>query len=200
MKVRSILMSVALLIMLAVPAMAQNGSDDHDTVTKTFKLTLNGDVPEGQGFSVNYNLDDDPFGEGFFAFCGPQGLVARGVSIEPCEGNGTAYSRSVEFERGTTIVYNYLYSPGGDEPDQPFAVGKETLDADMTNTSEYTFGRGVGDDKQDDTQDGTQGETPGEMPDTGAGALAPGASIPVGNVAAGLTMLAGASYAVLRRR
>jgi len=45
-----------------------------------------------------------------------------------------------------------------------------------------------------DEQDGP------EMPDAGAGGLAPGASIPVGNAAAGLMMLVGAGYAVLRRR
>lgn len=44
------------------------------------------------------------------------------------------------------------------------------------------------------------GEMPEELPDTGAGGLATGASIPVGNAAAGLTMLVGAGYAVLRRR
>ena len=39
-----------------------------------------------------------------------------------------------------------------------------------------------------------------EMPDAGAGGLSAGASIPVGNAAAGLTMLVGAGYAVVRRR
>ena len=141
-------MATMLLLMLAIPAMAQHGSQD-DTVTKTFKLTLNGDVPSEQSFSVNYNLDDDPFGEGFFAFCGPPG-PSGDPNIEPCEGDGTVYSRSVELERGTTIVFNYLYSPGGDEPDQPFKVGTETLDVDRTNTAEYTFGTGMGDDKKDD--------------------------------------------------
>ncbi len=45
-----------------------------------------------------------------------------------------------------------------------------------------------------------QGEMPDELPDTGAGGLALGASFPVGNAAAGLTMLVGAGYAVLRRK
>jgi hypothetical protein len=57
---------------------------------------------------------------------------------------------------------------------------------------------GAGDEQE--TPDNQQGEMPGEMPDTGMGGLATGATIPAGNAAAGLTMLVGAGYAVLRRR
>lgn len=83
----------------------------------------------------------------------------------------------------------------------PYGHGKEKFvttnageffAANMTNTAWYDFGTGAGDDTQDDQQ--------GEMPDTGAGSLAPGATIPAGNAAAGLTMLVGAGYPVLRRR
>jgi hypothetical protein len=95
------------------------------------------------------------------------------------------YSASVEFDRGTTIAFTYLHLPDGEGPDQPFRVGTETLDANMTNSAEYTFGRdGEGDDKRGGTQGGTQGETPGEMPDSGAGGLAVPVPIPVGNAAA----------------
>ena len=41
---------------------------------------------------------------------------------------------------------------------------------------------------------------PGELPDTGAGGLAAGASLLIGNAAVGLVMLLGAGYAVIRRR
>ena len=197
--VRSLLMATALVTMLAIPAMAQHDGEE-DTVTKTFELTLNGDVPQGHGFSVNFHLDDDPSGEGGIAFCGSTGSPAE-PGIEPCEGDGTVYSAKVELDRGTTIAFTYLSLPGGDEPDRPFNVGTETLDADMTTSTEYTFfGDGERDDKQGGARDGTRGKTPAEMPDSGSGGLAAGATIPVGNAAAGLTMLVGAGYAVLRRR
>jgi hypothetical protein len=61
-------------------------------------------------------------------------------------------------------------------------------------------GTGAGDDVQDDVQDDPQVEVPEELPKTGAGGLAAGGSVPAGNVTAGLTLLAGAGYAVLRRR
>ncbi len=67
-------------------------------------------------------------------------------------------------------------------------------------------GSGAGDEQDDTQDDGTgagddqQGEMPEELPETGAGGLSPGATIPMGNAAAGLTGLLGAGYAVLRRR
>ncbi len=51
-------------------------------------------------------------------------------------------------------------------------------------------------DEQDDQQD----EMPEELPDTGAGGLAGGPTIPVGTATAGLAMLLGMGYTVLRQR
>ena len=59
---------------------------------------------------------------------------------------------------------------------------------------------GAGNDQVDDTQDDQQVEMARELPATRAGGLAGGATIPVGNAAAGLTMLVGAGYAAIRRR
>ncbi len=53
---------------------------------------------------------------------------------------------------------------------------------------------------EEDAQDDQQGEMPDDMGDTGAGGLASGTTIPVGNAAAACTVLLGAGYAVLRRR
>ena len=73
--------------------------------------------------------------------------------------------------------------------------GGEGLD----NQQEGDEGTGAGDEQQEDVQDDQQGELPEELPDTGAGGLASGTSIPGGKPATGLTMLLGAGYAVLRR-
>jgi hypothetical protein len=113
---------------------------------------------------------------------------------------------------------------------EAFHLGTEIINADITNTAWYTFGKGTGagddqqvpdnqqddedkdtdtsagddtqtpDNQQEDVQDDQQGEMPEELPDTGMGGLAPGATIPVGNAAAGLAMLGGACYAAVRRR
>ena len=279
-------MAFALLVMLAIPAFAQDGKagagDDQQvpdnqqtgggkgTVTKTFEFTLTGDAPEGTAFFAVFV--ESPAGEpvAFVVFCGDPGLAS--VGVEPgaaCEAG--VYTQSVEVAAGTTIEFDFVRT-GPTIEDELFHGGTETLDADVTNTAFYTFGKdtgagddqqdedkdagagdeqqtpdnqqddtpdtgtGAGDDQQDededtgagdeqevpdnqqegekpdtgagetpdnqqdDVQDDQQGEMPDELPDTGAGGLAAGATIPVGNAAAGLAMLVGAGFAVLRRR
>ena len=178
-----------------------------DTVTKTFELTLNGTVPADQEFYAVFAIGSSD-GQ-FFYFCGP-------TREKQCVGDGTVYTASVDIPAGyDTETYFYRVNTDTGEKEE-FASYAERIDEDMTNRAWYTFGKGTGagddqqddvqddstgtgDDAQDDTQDDQQGEMPEEMPDTGAGGLAAGATIPVGN-AAGLTMLLGAGYAVIRKR
>ena len=191
-----------------------------EMVTKTFELTLNGTVPEDRAFGVAYGTFDDfdADEDTIVIFCGqpdPQiGDVV--VSDEDCVGDGETYTYSAELPVGMELYFTYLTAVEGDEENtaEPFfgnitfeGPGEpEVLDTDFTNTAWYTFSGGASDkqetpdNQQDDVQDDQQGEMPEEMPETGAGALAPGAAIPVGNAAVGLTMLVGVGYAVLRCR
>jgi hypothetical protein len=211
------------------PKTPKNQQSD-DTITKTFELTLNGDVPADRGFAVFYGTRDQfeglfeseseeqPFD--YILFCGqPEDaeFADTVVSDEDCVGDGTKYRAEVELPHGTELFFSYATAVETDLDTADFFFGNvgtlfetgelsgepEVLDTDFTNTAWFTFG-GAGDDKQDDTQDDAQddqqGEMPGEMPDTGAGGLAAGATIPVGNAVAGLTMLVGAGYATVRRR
>ena len=172
---RSLLMATALLMMLAIPAMAQGGSEG-DTITKTFELTLNGEVPEGDIFVLEYPY---PSGQSFgdIVFCGS-------ADTGECLGGGTVYTTSVEATAGSSERFAFGRLPGGGSA-EIFHEGTVVADDDKTISAEYTFGTG---------------ETPEEMPETGAGGLAPVAPIPVGNAVAGLAMLIGAGFAVLRRR
>lgn len=202
--IRSLPMALALLMMLAVPVMAQNGSEG-DTVTKTFELTLNGDVPADHLFTVHLTpvRDCGPVcAPEQVKFCGKteRGEAMRVLSDEDCVGDGKAYTYSAELPEGMVLRARWIRIDLSTGTSEVFRATEETIDADMTNTAVYTFGTGVGDDKQDDTKDDQQGEMPREMPDTGAGGLAPGATIQGGNAAVGLTLLVGAGYAVLRRR
>lgn len=169
------------------------GDDQQEaTVTKTFKLTLNGDVPEGETFSVGYDVPPAEVRLGV-TFCGADSGVE-------CVGGGTIYTQSVELEQGSTIEFDFVRSdastrePGGGDP-EIFLSGTEPLNTDLTSSAYYTFDTG-------DTQQGgdTGQQMPEELPETGAGGLASGATIQVGTAAAGLVMLVGSGYAVIRRR
>ena len=196
----------------------QQGGSGKGTVTKTFELTLNGTVPQTDYFTVTYSVRNPETSEPLFddieQFCG------SGDGTVPCEGAGTVYTTAVEVPRGSELSFAFMRSSTSGGEDDEFHSGTETLNANMTNTAWYTYGTGAGDDKQtgdgkdtsvgddeqtpdnqqddtaDDAQDDQQGEVPEELPETGAGGLAAGATI----AAAGLTMLMGAGYAVLRRR
>ncbi len=142
------------------------------------------------------------------AFCFPE---QEGME---CEGNGSIYRGVLAGTKGSTIKVVFRWQDWNSGEGDTIHSQTEVLNGDMTNYAWYDFdantgggGKGpVTGDVQDDQQGGAkpghdqQGEMPGEMPETGAGGLAPGVTIPVGNAAAALTMLVGASYVVLRRR
>jgi hypothetical protein len=185
-------MAFALLMMLAIPAFAQDGKagagddqqvpeneqtgDGKEMVTKTFEFTLTGEAPEGTAFFAVFLVS--PAGEpvAFVVFCGDPGLESVGVEPEAaCEAG--VYTKSVEVAAGTSIDFDFIRT-GPTIEDELFHGGTETLDADMTNTAFYTFGKdmGAGDDQQDvdkDTGTGDEQEVPDnqqdEDKDTGTG-------------------------------
>ena len=181
-----------------IPDNQQGGGD---TVTKTFELTLNGTVPEGETFVVRIGVVSG--GEGNMD---ELSLCGKGAQDE-CASDGASYGGSIEVPVGARIDFSFVRS----STSEVFHEGTETIHADMTNTAWYTFGKdaGGGDDQMDDTQDDGTGagdaphddqqvEVPEELPETGAGGLAPGGLVPAGNAAAGLALILGAGYAAFR--
>jgi hypothetical protein len=189
------------------PAAPDNQQGGSQTVTKTFELTLNGTMPEADAYYVAYAEADRVGSEAsIIVLCGEPGFEST-PGEAACEGDGKVYTGTAEFPEGTEIEYGFFRKQAADAEAERFHSGTETLDADMTNTAWYTFGGGSDDVKQDDDDkdtgtgagDDRQDEMPEELPDTGAGGLARGATLPLSNAAAGLTMLMGAGYTVLRR-
>ncbi len=192
------------------------GGDDQQggTVMKTFKLTLNGDVPEGQSFYAQYLVQGA--GEDMtqnILFCGEL------IEEEPkaaCEGNGTVYSVDVEFEQGTVLDFRFGRHNLDYSDIEVFFRDSETLNSDMVNSAYYTFGAtddqkdddqgsGAGDDQQDDEQDSGAGddqqdggEVPRGLPKTGAGGVA-SAGIPVGAAYSALAGIAALCLGLRRR-
>ncbi len=199
----SILLALTLALVLTIPALA--GGEQDDMVTKTFKLTLHGDVPAERVFEVKY-LTEEQARSGAnptaIQFCGSvqdPGAV-RIISREACVGNGTIYTAELEFPRGTRLAYMYFTllasdPVGTDEtffssikgPGEPGGPEDfETLDEDMVNFASY----------QSRTADG-DGQAP-EMPDTGAGAMA-GTNLPIYAGMALFSLVAAVGYGVRRR-
>lgn len=161
---------------------AYGGDDDQqdaaagDTVTKSFDLTLNGDVPAGDSFYVQYL--EEGAGEDMtrnILFCGEL------IEEEPkpaCEGDGAEYSAEVEFERGMTIDFRFGRHNEDYSEIEVVYSGTETLGTDFTNSAFFTYGA-AGGDEQDGADDGADtgddrddAEVPAALPNTGAGGAA----------------------------
>lgn len=201
--ITSTIAALMLALLLVAPALA--AGEQGDTVTKTFELTLHGDVPPDRVFEVKY-LTQEEGSSGAkpkaIQFCGSvqdPGAVQI-ISRETCVGNGTVYTAEVEFQRGTRLAFQYftllasdpvgtdetffssIQGPGAPGGPEDF----ETLDDDMVTSAWYRSGGASG-----------SGQMP-EMPDTGAGGMA-GSGLPLyGSVA--LLPLAATWYTIRRRR
>ncbi len=178
---------------------ASGNNQQQEMVSKTFKLTLNGDVSEGEAFRVEYGEQGTRQGaRESFTFCQPEEVSGAGPKV--CEGNGRAYTTTVDFPVGTTITFVFRRVDPTSGGGEVFHSGTETLNSDMTNSAYYTFGANdqqTGDNDQqsgDDTQ-----QLPEEMPNTGAGGMAGTGLLPALPLAT-LTFLAVAVCAALRGR
>ncbi len=192
-----------------------SGRMEDETVTKTFTLRLEGEVPKGERFVVGYfyqgpdDSTDEDDDTNQLIFCGT--FLPREDPRAACESGVTYTVRLENIPIGTTLqsLYARVSSKGSlSRPDNVFNEMTEVLNSDMTNTGSFDFGGGEQDDGgdiQDDKQDtgagdDQQGESPEEMPETGAGGLAPGASVPWGTLGLVASGLLAAGYAVIRRR
>ncbi len=168
--IASMLTALMLLLVMATPGLAGGGDTGDDTVTKTFELTLTGDIPETQiffGFVATREFIET--GEGqitLILFCGdvpdedleeaeqdPEfDLVV--VSSEACEGGeGTEYNADVELEQGAQIAFvifradleneedfEVIAESGFDEEGNPTEF--ETIEEDTTNPISCNFENG----------------------------------------------------------
>ena len=196
------------------------------TVTKTFELTINGMVPADQAFSVGYGQRGE---EGtLLVFCGdPQselaesqppckaGVYTRSVEVTAGTTIGFSFIRTDPgtdevFHSGTETISADMTNTAWYAFDKDTAasdVHDETQDADKDSStgtdddqqSDVDKDIGAGDDQPDDTQDDLQDKVPDRLPETGAGGLAPNATISISNAIAALALLVGAGYTVVRR-
>lgn len=174
-------------------AAALAGDDEQvDKFTKTFRLTLYGNVPRNEVHTVRLFTDDpdDPTG-GVVFIC--LGQPEPGDPTPDCIGNGRLYNSTVELRAGTRIQYAFLRFNLAQPDEDPvaYAEGAETLNSDLTNAAYYDYNTGKG--GKGDGPDAPQ------LPDTGAGGTA-GKGFPLGNAVAAFPLLVAGGYAVQRRQ
>lgn len=200
----SSLMALTLALLLVIPVHVDGDKRD-DTVTKTFELTLYGDVPADQLFAVGYatraQLVDGAFPDPvpYILFCGSlaegDDQPAQVFTEGSCTGGeGTTYSADVELDQGAELAYFFARASSTDpnlfdaflttpinKELKPTAY--ETLSDDSTNAAYYRYGAAA--------------EPMPEMPATGAGGMA-GSRFPLARVAATLGLLAAGAYTARR--
>ena len=138
-----------------------------DRVTKTFELTLYGDVPRDQAFTVQHQTEEELGEDGggrLVWLCGqpPKGMPRDQITIvssEDCRGGeGTVYTHKAEFERGEYVRVGFArMSEAGMESEGGFGVVADTglvelelLHADGTSSAWY----------DSDTKRGGEGDRP----------------------------------------
>ena len=117
---------------------------DAEMVTATFALTLYGDVTFGDSFYVQYLVEGQARElTTSVPFCGEL------VESEPkpaCEGNGKIYTIEVEFDKDTTIEFNFGRHNFDYSDIEVFYEITEKLDSDFNNSAYYTYDDGQTDD------------------------------------------------------
>ena len=217
--ITSAIAALMLALLLVAPALA--AGEQGETVTKTFELTLHGDVPEEATFSVFYLSLDMPVDQALeeisehpekyfpgqqrvIQFCGPKvelGLPIHYVSDEACKGGGAVYTHDVELPLGGTLYFAYERAPADNPEGHEAFFGSDDGDGqpgaedfeslDADATNSGWFRYGATGDDQQ--------EMPG-MPDTGAGGLAGAGPSSMGAAAAALSLLVAAGYGLRAAR
>lgn len=168
---------LSLLYISTSPAQGNTGeSQQVDSVTLTFQLTLHGDPPQDDSleqFVVGYTQPSDSDATNSVPVLdGTSFVLCEDDDVDrlPCVGSGTIYTRSVqapedarlEFEFARFILIRPARGPILVDEIYTFSEGTVTLTADTVIKAYYDFDR---------QQGGAGGgpETAPELPDTGAG-------------------------------
>ncbi len=188
---RATLAALLLLALMAFPALAQEFSGTitvdcfSDPETVTVENTGSTPFVVDSITSLNDPRENEPFD----------------VSVEVEAGE------SVTFESGETadanvLVNQFIFDNEADDEGVEVVVNTEGEGATTSVDCNDGSGTFAGTPGTGPTPTPTDGKPmPGKMPNNGGGGMATGsAGLPIGNALAGLTLLVGAGYAVVRRR
>ncbi len=165
-KLASLIASGLLLIALATPTAAdsgpmtsqnQSGDDQQGSIKLTFRLTIYGDVPEGDRFWIYWDYSEPHGGSSPIPIrvCGGEAALLSEPTPPKCEGNGRVYevTRTPVNDMGG-IRYSFARIPAGERDVQIFARGVVAPDGDKLVTAWFRYG---------------ESSVPSAMPATGSG-------------------------------
>jgi LPXTG-motif cell wall-anchored protein len=127
----STLTALTLALLLVIPVLAQDMQQE-STVTKTFQLTINGAIPEGESFGVEATVRGS-FEPTVLYFCGPESELF-------CLGNGTVYTQTATFPLGSELRFTFFRGFTESPNFELISEGTEILNSDMTNSATYPAG------------------------------------------------------------
>ena len=144
-RIFSVLFAVVFLMAATGSALAQEdqGPPPPETVTVTFELTIEGDVPEGRTFGLGYkpigNLLRDFRGVIFCTtdFEDPEPTEA---GLPPCE-NGGIYYGTLEVPAGVPFSFDFLYNADTDNVRCDFIGPTEVFYSDTRTFTEDSIVR-----------------------------------------------------------
>jgi len=155
---------VALLLALMLPLPATAGGSDE--VALTFKLTLYGDVPQGEHFIVTFagvypNIAVFPVS---VSLCGRDPSKSSFDSPVQCKSAGVVYTQTRRIRmsiRGTktdTLQFRFFRTREVSDDGQGFFSGTRKINEEATISAHYNFSAADSDPQM-----------PSQMPETGAG-------------------------------
>ena len=124
---------------LASPVPTPDSVGSHSSISVTFRLVLEGPVPEAEGFSVLTRVLQGgqwPSGPVPTPYCGPAALGSE--TGRPCEAGVTYVLAELKVPAGGTVHYQYARHTLGGEV-KMFRSETRTFDVDALVEERYTF-------------------------------------------------------------
>ena len=160
-KLKVLVVVLAVTLAAASPALAQEAQEP-ETVTVTFQLSVDGQVPGWQHFGVDYPVGGEDVRDIPLCTTGTD----SGMAAPPCR-SGETYAASVEVPAGTPLAFDFVRSDTRTAPER-FESTSRTFTQNTTVSAAYHFPGGAALDNgaEPDVGAGTQPASPQGHPES----------------------------------
>lgn len=160
-KLTALTATLALALVSAAPALAQDpaASTEDETVTVTFHLDFEGEVPGWQNFGIDHSLGGEAPID--MMLC-TTGADAGGPDSPLCE-PGKTYAGSMEVPAGEPVSFDFVRHDTRTQPEH-FQSETRAFSEDATITATYSFPSGPVEPEPPQNEAPQSGNSPGEDP------------------------------------